>query len=308
MTVGRHRQFLLEVMDAFEGRGYRVRRDYKVLQAAEYGVPQSRKRLFLFGARNGIAIPDYPSPITTRRTTTGELADGELPPVPSVWDAIGDLPEIEQYPELLTSDCVEAKFGEPSEYARNLRDPAMDVSNFARARPLSLGFLTSSLRTSHTNLSIQRFDDTDPGATEPVSRFLRLHPEGISNTLRAGTARDRGAFTLPRPIHPVQPRCITVREAARLHGYPDWFRLHSTKWHGFRQIGNSVPPPLGQSVATALLKAANIEPQHGEPTDLGSENLLYIAQGSAADRFGLIDTSFRPGEDSTSKYPGSKMN
>nr|WP_319923570.1 DNA cytosine methyltransferase [Klebsiella pneumoniae] len=65
---------------------------------------------------------------------------------------------------------------------------------------------------------------------------------GLCNTLRAGTASDRGAFTSPRPIHPIYPRVITVREAARLHSYPDWFRFHVTKWHGFRQVGNSVPP------------------------------------------------------------------
>ncbi len=88
----------------------------------------------------------------------------------------------------------------------------------------------------------RRFLATKHGDTEPISRFHKLDPKGVCNTIRAGTASDRGAFTSPRPIHPFSPRCITVREAARLHSYPDWFRFHVTKWHGFRQIGNSVPP------------------------------------------------------------------
>ncbi|WP_458020251.1 DNA cytosine methyltransferase, partial [Klebsiella pneumoniae] len=78
-----------------------------------------------------------------------------------------------------------------------------------------------------------------PDTVEPISRFKKLSMNGLCNTLRAGTASDRGAFTSPRPIHPIYPRVITVREAARLHSYPDWFRFHVTKWHGFRQVGNS---------------------------------------------------------------------
>src|SRR5207237_6376741 len=86
--------------------------------------------------------------------------------------------------------------------------------------------LTSSLRTIHTELSKKRFRATPSGETEPVSRFLKLDPNGVCNTIRAGTASDHGAFTSPRPIHPFSPRCITAREAARLHLYPDWFRCH----------------------------------------------------------------------------------
>src|SRR5439155_12575738 len=99
--------------------------------------------------------------------------------------------------------------------------------------------LTSSMRTIHTRLSVERFQATAPGTTEPVSRFYRPHPSGVCNTLRAGTGSERGAYTSPRPIHPKLPRVISVREAARIHGFPDWFRLHRSKWHGFRQIGNA---------------------------------------------------------------------
>ncbi len=51
-----------------------------------------------------------------------------------------------------------------------------------------------------------------------------------------------------RPIHFSEPRVITVREAARLQGFPDWFRFHKTKWHSFRGIGNSVCPFVAEAI------------------------------------------------------------
>ncbi|MEK0195575.1 DNA cytosine methyltransferase, partial [Microcoleus anatoxicus] len=51
----------------------------------------------------------------------------------------------------------------------------------------------------------------------------------------------------------------TVREAARLHSYPDWFRFHVTKWHGFRQVGNSVPPLLAKAVAAQIIRALGVQ-------------------------------------------------
>ena len=136
---------------------------------------------------------------------------------------------------------------------------------------------------------MDRFLATEPGTTEKVSRFLRLHPEGICNTLRAGTASDRGAYTAPRPIHPIFPRVITVREAARLHGYPDWFRFHVTKWNGFREIGNSVPAHLGRAVGAAILAADGVLPAKGKPIKLGSTDLLYMTAGQAHKHFGLTE-------------------
>ena len=81
---------------------------------------------------------------------------------------------------------------------------------------------------------------------------------------------------------------ITVREAARLHSYPDWFRSHATKWHGFRQIGNSVPPLLGRAVAAQLVAAMGLQPR--KPTtlvELGQEAELNYTMADAVRRFGL---------------------
>ncbi|OYZ97381.1 MAG: hypothetical protein B7X99_14165 [Rhizobiales bacterium 17-65-6] len=120
-----------------------------------------------------------------------------------------------------------------------MRGLSNDADKFGYKRLTDPSLLTSSLRTNHTELSRQRFAATPQGSVEPVSRFFKLPPDGVSNTLRAGTDSQRGAFTSPRPIHYKYARCITVREMARLHGFPDWFRFHVTKWHGARQIGNA---------------------------------------------------------------------
>src|SRR5262249_7968099 len=146
--------------------------------------------------------------------------------------------------------------------------------------------LTSSMRTKHTPLSIRRFSETQPGEVEPISRFLRLDPGGISNTLRAGTGTERGAYTSPRPIHPLLPRGLSVREAARLHSFPDWFRLHRTKWHGFRQIGNAVAPLVGRAVGQRLVEALAVDP--AVPSDamrLGDTKLLGLRMTQAAAHF-----------------------
>jgi DNA (cytosine-5)-methyltransferase 1 len=270
ITIGKHRQLLDELIATFQESGYNVVLPYQVLNAADFGVPQDRQRLILMGARNGLKLPEYPKPGVTHRTT--------------VWEAIGDLPDPDRYNELKDCDSTSrAEFAVASPYASILHGLNEDPSEFSHPRQWDRNRLTSSMRTVHTPLSQQRFSDTRHGKVEPVSRFLKLNPEGLCNTLRAGTGSDRGAFTSPRPIHPYAPRCITVREAARLHSYPDWFRFHITKWHGFRQIGNSVPPRLGRAIAAELIRALGITPQKpSSPLPLGQESLLSMTVTEAA--------------------------
>jgi len=286
LTLGEHRRFLEEIIQEFRRNHYRVVDDYQVLNAASYGVPQDRKRLFLFGAREDFPLPSYPPPT---HECAGEKGNLFLKSRPTVWDALRDLPEADDYEELLERDWVRAEFKRPTDYSASLRSGVADASDNSIPRCFDPDLLTSSLRTVHTDLSKTRFAQTEHGDTEPVSRFLKLDPNGICNTLRAGTASDRGAFTSPRPIHPFSPRCITVREAARLHSYPDWFRFHVTKWHGFRQIGNSVPPILARSVATTVMRAAWDSVPEGDttPLPLRQTELLSLDMTRAARRYGV---------------------
>jgi len=277
LTVGEHRKLLDELIEEFHSNGYEMVLPYRVLNAADFGVPQDRRRLFLIGVKKGLLLPRYP------------LQD--CPPAITVWEAIGDLPDADLFPELLTNDSTgEAKFSKGSRYARILRGLIRDERDYSYPRNWDRRLLTSSLRTEHTALSQQRFNSTEPGRVEPVSRFLKLNANGLCNTLRAGTGSDRGAFTSPRPIHPYAARCITVREAARLHSYPDWFRFHVTKWHGFRQIGNSVPPLLGRAVASGISVALNAKPRRIEKAiELGDEALLRMTMSDATKYYGVSE-------------------
>lgn len=298
LVVGKHKKFLMELIEEFESNGYSIEREYNVLNAAYYGVPQDRRRLFLLGCRNKYTLPRYPEPISRPINCTGDLLSlyEKLPLCPSVWDAIGDLPDVDQYDTLLDRDWLEVVWGNnSSDYARILRGIIPDPNDRSYLRECDLNVLTSSLRTIHTNESIERFRRTKPGDTEPISRFRKLDPKGICNTLRAGTASNRGAFTSPRPIHPYSPRCITVREAARLHSYPDWFRFHVTKWHGFRQVGNSVPPWLARSVGNELIRVLGIKSSKSNVRKkLGEPSLLEMNMSQAAERYGVDPRVIEP--------------
>lgn len=287
LTIGNHRQFLLRLIAEAESLGYKILQPWKVLNSRNYDVPQDRERLFLIGAKKSLPLPQYP------KSQTGEIEDLfetlSLPQIPTCRDALDDLPDADEYPELLASDCVYLDcWPDPSEYARDLRCIEEKYWHYAYLRLWEPGLLTSSLRTLHTEISQRRFEATPQGEVEPISRFFRLRADGQSNTLRAGTDSARGAFTSPRPIHYRYPRCITVREMARLHGYPDWFRFHVTKWHGARQVGNSVPPPLARAVAARIMDAIGIRPTRPKKRiALGSPDLLSMDMTAAANYWGV---------------------
>jgi DNA (cytosine-5)-methyltransferase 1 len=291
LTVGRHRKFVSELIEAFEARGYSVRRDWKVLNAASYGVPQDRQRFILMGTRNDGRLPNYPDPISHAAGTT----NCGSPAGPSCFDALADLPDAELFSVLNHRDDVEIKkWGKPSAYARLMRCMDNDAWHFGHPREWNPNILTSSMRTEHTEISRRRFAQTAPGKVEPISRFFKLPPNGVANTLRAGTDAARGAFTSPRPLHYAHARCITVREMARLHGFPDWFRFHATKWHGARQIGNAVPPPLAKAIASQIVLALGIEPvRQQRALALGNPSLLTMDLSQAAAYWGVVRPTSR---------------
>lgn len=304
MARGGHASILAQLVREFEEAGYRFPPEgHRVLDAARFGVPQERKRLFLVGAREGEAVAPYPAaavrPAPKRSgNAQPELRDDPsldgLPAGPTVRDAIGDLPDLNRYRPLRASDEVRltprrlaAMERAASPYARQLMGLDVDPLDRSRPRAWDRAVLTSSARTEHTSRSIDRFRRTRHGDTEPVSRFYKLDPHGLSNTLRAGTGSEGGAFTSPRPIHPSRPRVISVREAARLHSFPDWFRFHETKWNGFRQIGNAVAPPVARAVGASIVAGLGLDPPvPKEPITLGDRALLAMTMHQAAQHFG----------------------
>ncbi|WP_176554373.1 DNA cytosine methyltransferase [Bacillus sp. Marseille-P3800] len=112
--------------------------------------------------------------------------------------------------------------------------------------------VSGMVNTIHSKKVTDRYYKLKPGETDKVSRSTKLKLDGYCPTLRAGTGSDKGSFQAIRPIHPIHNRVITVREAARLQGFPDWFQFHKTKWHSFRLIGNSVNPILSAHILSKI--------------------------------------------------------
>lgn len=233
LLASRHRRHVDLFTERVSEGGYGVVEPIQVLDASNYGVPQKRRRVFILGFLNQISEPAYPVPTTPNKSG------------PTVWDAISDLPSPSD--PRVTGDTFFGRVVPTSPYGKSLSQSGPELSGF---KP-----------SIHSEDTKARFKNLLVGSSDPVSRFHRLSKTGLSTTLRAGTGRDRGSHTAPRPIHPEEGRCITVREGARLHSYPDWFQFNPTIWHGFMQLGNSVPPLLAEAVAQCI--AAAVEDSRG---------------------------------------------
>lgn len=208
--------------------GYRLAEPW-VLDAADFGVPQHRKRVFIVGAKKELSLPMRPTAIAL--------------PAPTARDAIEDLEQFDRgvfRPGLARSN-----------YAKTLRGDIDDPQDQSPRRTVN-GRLTGCVPVSHSREVIERFAATVPGGREKVSRFGRLHPDQPSFAIRAGTDSGNGSHTAARPIHYRFPRCITVREAARLQSLPDWFSVDHTAWRGHMQVGNAVPPLMARAVGQAV--------------------------------------------------------
>ena len=229
LMLGQARAVLARTLRLLRAAGYRWATPIRVLDAQDHGVPQIRKRIIVLGYRADQNPPKYPDKVPRKVT---------------VRDAIQDLYNIGRRKSQLRTERFAGKLGRPTTYARKLR-----------SRRSARFVLTGCQVCDHAPDVVSRFKATGRGTSEPISRFHRLHPDHLAPTLRAGTGKDRGSFTAARPIHPTQPRCITVREAARLHSFPDSFEFHGTQWHGFRQVGNSVPPLMAAAVAGQIMRA-----------------------------------------------------
>jgi DNA (cytosine-5)-methyltransferase 1 len=249
MATGKHKQFLEELISEFEAIGYAINQPIKILDASEYGAPQKRRRLILIGSRKDVTMAKYPL------AKTVDLNSAKKSAFTSVYDAISDL---ELIPAFIDTDLgIPASKLDYSGKRKKYSVQPGDIFKLCHQRTVDTK-IYGHIGSVHTQRSIDRFIVTEPGTVEPKSRFFKLSPTGLCNTLRAGTNSDKGAYTAPRPIHYSIPRCITVREAARLHTFPDWFQFHRTIWHGFREIGNAVIPLLSKELGSSVMGAMNI--------------------------------------------------
>lgn len=290
IASGNHKKFLEELIIEFENIGYSIDRPISILDASLYGAPQKRKRLILIGSRVDVTKAIYPVQTHAEiNIAEPSLFDLGLMPLSTCGDAINDLSRHKAFTE---SDAgIESLELDYSGFRNSFALKPSGEFSLCHTRHLVSDRVYGHIGSKHTEKSIIRFQDTTPGTVEKISRFFKLAANGQCNTLRAGTASDKGAYTAPRPIHYSEPRCITVREAARLHTFPDWFRFHNTIWHGFREIGNAVIPFLSKSLGAQIINAMGLNTEKLESYSLKQqdEELLNFNMGQASKYWGIPD-------------------
>jgi DNA (cytosine-5)-methyltransferase 1 len=203
-----------------------------VLNAADYGAPQTRKRTVIIGWQVGaVAMPALPPPATHAEPDSGK----NLPAWRTVRDAIGDLPE-PKGTEIGLAAVYDLHFG---------RTPTK--LSVARYKAVPPGGNRFDLQANARHLTPACWIRKVSGGTD---LFGRLWWDRPSVTIRTEFFKpEKGRY-----LHPVKHRPITHREAARLMGFPDDFKFKGTKIDIARQIGNAVPPQLAGALARVVAR------------------------------------------------------
>jgi DNA (cytosine-5)-methyltransferase 1 len=244
----------IEAMEeCFHSIGYDC--EWRILNAAHYGIPQKRERLIMIGVERGgvIAFPEpthqcdsptigYRNPTRMNAPRLGGLgaASISLAPAFGVMDAISDLPPVDAGEEVDFYDASPINL-----YQRARRRNAKKLSlhsatnhtkkmlEIVRHSGKNIDYIPKHLITSGFSTSYSRLDADEPSATITVNF---VHPS--SN----------------RCIHPVQHRALTPREGARLQSFDDAFEFAGNRTQIVKQIGNAVPPLLGAAIANSIIK------------------------------------------------------
>lgn len=205
-----------------------------IFDAATFGAPTRRARLFVIGIHKdeGDGLTDEDMETFSEQPTT-------------VREAIFDLRD---------ATYVEEDSGFDVWKILNTKE----YSTYARKQHSKDLRITGHRKPKHSKEVSDRFMSVKQGGCDLIGRHARLSWSGQCPIIRAGTGSDRGSYLAVRPIHPEEPRVITVREAARLQGFPDNHLFHPTVWHSFRMIGNSVSPIMSKVIFAAILQKLGI--------------------------------------------------
>ncbi|GLZ43610.1 DNA cytosine methyltransferase [Actinokineospora sp. NBRC 105648] len=229
MALGDDFFVVRNIVESLESAGYRTQ--LRLVDAWRYGVPQHRKRLIVLARRD-----------------SDEFSWPETGPEVTVRDAIEDLPALGdttgarqlgyREPDPLADFAAKMRKGAPAgvvfdHMTRPVRDDDREIFEGMTSRTLYAD-IAEHLRRYKSDT----FDD----------KYKRLDWDERSRSITAHIAKDGYWY-----IHPKENRTLTVREAARIQTFPDWFRFAGTRSHAFQQIGNAVPPKLGEAAATALV-------------------------------------------------------
>jgi DNA (cytosine-5)-methyltransferase 1 len=215
LASGQYRTFLHVMASDPSLRDYVV--DERVLNAADYGVPQRRRRGFVLASRIG--------PVEWPAKTHGPASEGAIP-YATVCDAIGDLPF------------------EPTNEDLHLGRNPTEMS-LERYRAVPPGGNRFDLAANRPDLLPACWANKPTGTTDVFGRLWWDRP---SVTIRTEFYKpEKGRY-----LHPEAHRPITHREAARIQTFPDDFEFEGSRIQIARQIGNAVPPLLAETIAKAV--------------------------------------------------------
>lgn len=281
-----------------------------ILLAADYGVPQLRRRVFFVGNRTKNKIP---LPVPSHRNPTlwknfalpfehlsriGNKSGSatQLPLHVSFADACADLPKLEEGQLISDVDFSEPPKSEFQEYARQGASKitnhfAFQLSEFDREaiRHLKPG---ENWRSLPDHLKVGRFAKIRPYDATTLLKRLKFEAPSYTITTKFNEATT-GAF-----IHPEQNRTISVREAARLQSFRDDYVFTGSFRDIREQIGNAVPPLLAQKVAAGIAAELRRSKIKKARTSIEDSNYVFADPTlEPAELIGLKDKEKKPQND-----------
>ncbi|BBO34560.1 DNA-cytosine methyltransferase [Lacipirellula parvula] len=214
--------------------GYRV--NWKLLRSADYGVPQLRKRVIFIATLDGLAEPSFPA-----RT---------VPEHVSVADAIFDLPALAS-----GESAVQYDKSPSTRYQKARRGKVRILRNHQAANhPSHLVEVLNHIPDGGNRKSI-------PDHLQPKSGFHNSYARLASNKPAVAVTSNMRKPSSARATHPTQPRGLTVREGLRLQTFDDSFEVLGSRTSQYLQVGNAVPPLLGEVIGRQLLEAYHANSQ-----------------------------------------------
>jgi DNA (cytosine-5)-methyltransferase 1 len=264
-----HRSELRAQEEALD-QSYEIRAG--LINAALFGLPQTRERAVVIGIQRELDItPSLPTPthLGTRRIFGYGAADFLVPTVENLTKAVGASPQIgistsqrhdvaeslpdnpDQLQDLVT---VWDAIGDLPALTENRATPPSPPSKFALSLGAKSEMPDNHERWGHSDTTVKRLSTIPEGRRLKTERryysqaYARLHRQGLSRTITTNFHNAGcGRFT-----HPLEPRTITVREAARLQGISDDFRFSGHGALQERLVGNAFPPILAEVIAQHL--------------------------------------------------------
>ncbi len=242
-----------KVIELYSEIGYSCKME--VLLAADYGVPQLRRRVFFIGTPED-SVFSLKIQKTNRKTgiQKGSFEKDALPSYFTVKDAISDILDIKPFVKKRTENLVKEYSHPPKtqfqDYLRRESDKLYD--HFAPNHSELVMKRISHINQGENHISLPKEYQLKGGYPNIYGR-LHLNKPADTITGNCGCVSAPGRF-----IHPTQNRAISIREAARLQSFPDRYRFCGNMSDKYRQVGNAVPPLMAYAVAKSINKLQKI--------------------------------------------------